>query len=232
MKLEINSLPILKILFLVVGLECLGWFYGPTQWLWLRSNLTLDPNSAHSYSVQLSQRLKKLSLYNKEDVSLYAEESEFAVPIVVFSTLTNKIQYWCSPTNSGHKLEKDTIILGEKGLLGRVGEKKGTIFEVHPLEQKNLSIAVLSEGLFTPLILTGDQVNLVGFDKTKKYSKHMLLYTLPNDSHYPPNYPVAVVKSVIEQDQHYIITAQTLDNIAKYNYAWVYKNKSGVDGVI
>ena len=230
MRVDSSHLRIIKLFSLAILIEVIGFYYGPTSWLWLRSSISMNLSQALAYNAYMDTKLDNLFHFRNLAFENLLKPNQHARPIIIFSQLNDTLEYWCSPLDKTHTLSEGSVILGDKGLLGRIGEKRGTSYKIHPIEKKNLSIALLSEGLTNPLILNGNESHLIGQDMTRRYMKNMLLYTLPQDLNYPPNFPVARIKSVNENDNTNQIEAELLDNIASYNYAWVYQKIESSDG--
>lgn len=222
MRSDLSYLSILKLALIVILFECLGSYLGPSYWIWLRAHLSFNSEEMSLYNVAIEKNMNFSHIIEQEHLKDFlSEDHGQLIPVAVFSRFDNQLNYWGYAYQGN--LEEDLIVLGQKGLLGRVGKRKGKLFEILPLDKKGLKIPVLSERSSQPLILSGNGTTLSAWDSSMTYQKNMLLYTLANDSHYPAQYPVARITDVKVSDGGHEIIARLLDDLSAYSYVRVYK---------
>lgn len=211
----------LKVVCLIFFLEGLGAFLGPSCWLWIRSRLDLDNEQLHQYHQSIDRYLHfNHHLLLTQQIDFLSQEHGELLPVVLFTNSNPSLTYWAWPYRG--KLSEHDIVLGEKGVLGRVGKAKGQVFNILPVNQSSLQIAVSSLVGGAPLVLTGDGEKFSSIDKGQSYTVGTTLYTLIGDLNYPSQYPVAQITQVQEGANGNHIIATPLDSLVNYHYVRVY----------
>lgn len=217
----------LKALACFLGLEALGSFLGPSPLLWLQMTWALDPASWQRYDQVLEYSFEQRVMLC-QDQALSPKPSELEIPeaghcfpVLIAAHFENQLNYWVYSLTQ-KSLEEHAIVLGEKGIIGRLGKRQGALYPVEPLDTKGFNIALVSDPQQLPSVFTGHQGRLIGYDLEQIYEVGMTLYTMPQERFYPQFFPVARVQSLRTTTDGIEVTAVLNDDLSSYQFARVY----------
>ena len=228
-----NSLQTFKALICLFIFESIGFFLGPSPWIWLKSDKQWQKAHQEQFDTKILEYFS-LRLFSDQEqrVEILSDQKDEVLPISLFAhTYQKQKRFWAYPLQA--KLKEHDIILGEKGLIGRIGKARGSLWEVYPLCAQGMKMTLMSQRDGLPLLFEGQGLYFTGVDNTSSVQVGDLLYTLSSDSHYPSQYPVAQVVEAVSQDhQGCLIKAKPLDCLTNYHYARAYRSSAQIEQIL
>jgi hypothetical protein len=200
---------------------------GPSSLIWLKLTWKLDPLAWQHYDEVLERSLlERVSNFEQSCLKISnSVQQPFVqgslIPVMIAAHFKKKLHYWVYALNNEELLENG-IVLGEKGIIGRLGKREGPLYPLELLDTNSFKIALVSKPFEHPLIFTGYQGSLIGYDASGNYEIGMTLYTMPQELFYPEFFPVARVHSITETSGGREVIATLIDSPSSYDFARVY----------